>query len=149
MSSAAHQHPQLVRWTRVLPAIALLVFAAIGVFIDPWIAIALAIVCLVIGGAKAIASPRRDTRADKPDDQAWAEKTLSTSLAVETTATSIEWLALGGATFLIATGAPWEVIVASAPLLAFAIPVIVACALGQVLWERRSAQRTLDKAAVK
>ncbi len=134
---------QPIWWIRTLPNVAMLLFAAIGVYWDATVAITLAAVCVVIGGAYAIASGGRQRTPAPSDDQAWAERILSTSVAAETAATSIEWLGLIGATFLMATQAPLVAIIAIAPFLSFAVLVIVASAFAQVLWERRSARKVL------
>ena len=147
MLGTTHPHRHPLRWARVLPPLGLFVFVAIGVFVDAWTAIGLAIVCLALAGARAIASGG-DNHLAKPDgDNAWAERVLAAPIPAETAAVAIEWLALVGATFLIATSAPPDAIIEAAPFISFGAIVVIAAAFAHVLWERRCARQILRSAS--
>lgn len=135
---------QLGWWVRTLPDLALLALAAIGVYWDATLAIVVAALCVVLGGAYAITSGGKPENPEPGNSQAWAKRILSASIPAETAATSIEWLGRTAAAFLVIVQPPLPAITANLQFVGVAILITMVCAFALVASERRIARSALD-----
>lgn len=145
--------PHIDRWRKA--AVAVVTFAAAAVAIVFYSPITLTVMfgVLMVFAAYTIASggkPRPPEPASRAEgDRSWAEEALARPLWIETTATSIEWMSLIGATTLgVSSSAqiPYPLDRLALWLLA-ATPVVIAAAFALTIWERRAARRVLHRLA--
>jgi hypothetical protein len=143
----SHRERYGAHWYRTLIGVVMLALTAAGVYWNATVAIVIAMVCLVVGGARSIASVSLARSADphttqSSRDQAWAEEVLSRSLFAETLFTAFEFLAPSGVCYMIMM--PPEIVLRSLWIPFWGAGAAIATAFALVVWERHMARRTLQ-----